>query len=237
MTAAGTHAIDPLIVDAYEGDGRKDWDVLAAAGAPWSGVILKATQGTYYNGGYWFAGNWPAVARAGANHGRELWQRWAYHYLDIRQDGAEQAQFFVRTVHAAGGLMSTDMVMVDVERAGQRAGISVGQVIDCVQTFVAEIGRLTGHAVVLYGGSWLADMYISVRMGCRYLAIARYTAMLPEFAYRRIGWDRESLALWQYCGDGESHLANYPNAAPGCGKIDISALVLPGGLAALQPLL
>ena len=40
-------SIDPLIVDCYQGDGPKYWPKLAAAGAPWHGAILKATQGTY----------------------------------------------------------------------------------------------------------------------------------------------------------------------------------------------
>jgi hypothetical protein len=87
---------------------------------------------------------------------------------------------------------------------------------------------------LLYGGSWLADLGITTRMGCARLAIARYTPQLPVHVYERIGWDRASLALWQYCGDGVGYLAGYPREAPGCGRVDISALVLPGGLAALR---
>jgi hypothetical protein len=71
-------------------------------------------------------------------------------------------------------------------------------------------------------------------MGARWLAIARYTPTLPTMVVTRIGWDLTSLALWQYCGDGVAELVDYPREAPGCGKVDISALVLPGGVAALR---
>jgi len=50
----------------------------------------------------------------------------------------------------------------------------------------------------------------------------------------RTGTDYEHLAFWQYDGDGESYLAGYPREAPGCGKIDISAMVMAGGLAEMR---
>lgn len=226
---------DPLIVDVYAGDGAKDWHALAAAGAPWHGVILKATQGLYYNGGSWFAPNWRTVRDAGSTRYGYDWFRGAYHYLDVRLPGAAQADYLLDTVARAGGWGHGDLwPMVDVERAGQRPTASAQQVIDCVQAFVDRVKQALGRETMLYGGSWLADLGITSKMGCARLAIARYTPTLPTYVYERIGWGRESVALWQYSGDGVAYLQGYPNEAPGCGKVDISALVLPGGLDALR---
>ena len=226
---------DPLIVDAYSGDGWKAWDELVGAGAPWCGAILKATQGTYYDGGVWFPTSWRSVRAAGrARYGHD-WFRGAYHYLDVRQPGDQQADYFLSAVDRAGGWACGDLwPMVDVERAGQRLTISAAQVIDCTEAFTQRVQQRLGRQVMLYGGSWLADLGIVERMGCSWLAIARYTPTLPQHVYQRIGWDLASLALWQYCGDGVGHLDGYPVQAPGCGRIDISALVLPGGLEALR---
>lgn len=238
--------MDSLIVDVYEGDfeGRRmDWAALAAAGDPWRGVILKATQGTYYNGGTWFPGQWRLVQLAG-QAGPEPrgidWIRGAYHYLDVRCGAVAQADHFLATIKRAGGILPRDLLMVDVERASQRAQVTGGQVVDVVSAFVERVKEVTGRGVILYGGSWLHELGITSRMGCRYLAVARYAATLPMSVYQRIGWGRESVLLWQYCGvDGngqpQSLLQGYPLRAPGCGYVDISAVILPGGTDAWQP--
>lgn len=226
---------DPLFVDVYAGDGPKDWHALAAAGAPWHGAILKATQGTYYRDTAWLAPNWRALRQVATERYGVDWFRGAYHYLDVRQGGAEQADSFLAAIDYAGGWGPGDLwPMVDVERAGQRETTATQQVIDCVGAFVARIHKATGRETMLYGGSWLYDLAITSRMGCRWLAIARYTPTLPVHVYERIGWDRAGLVLWQYCGDGLGYLAGYPVVAPGCGKVDISALVMSGGISALR---
>ena len=156
-------------------------------------------------------------------------------YLDIRLGGAAQADYFLRAVERAGGWSAGDLFpMVDVERAGQREGIGAAQIIDCVSAFVEQVRRASGRNTMLYGGSYLAELGITQRMGATWLAIARYTPTLPTMVVTRIGWDLTSLALWQYCGDGVAGLPGYPQQAPGCGKVDISALVLPGGIPALR---
>lgn len=225
--------VDPLIVDAYVGDGPKDWRALAAAGPPWHGAVIKATQGTYYDGGRWFAENWSALELVGRD--RDDWYRGAYHYLDARLDGREQAEYFLRVVDRAGGWQTGDLwPMVDVERAGQRADINGWRVVEVACSFSRAIVDRLGRMPTLYGGSWLAELGITSRMGCGRLAVARYTPTLPSSVYERIGWAREQLMLWQYCGDGLALLPGYPTSAPGCGKVDISALVLPGGIEALR---
>jgi len=235
---------DPLIVDAYEGDGRKDWSALADAGRPWCGVILKATQGNYYAGGTWFGGQWRLVELAGVHaHRGGDWIRGAYHYLDVRVKPDDQAAYFLGAIKRAGGLAQGDVLMVDVERAGQREAIGRQQVIDCVTRFAECIHASTGKGLILYGGAWLAELGIVGHMGCRLLAVARYGETLPSWHYTRLGWELADLALWQYCGVAgggvlepapEHALKGYPRSAPGCGAIDISALVLAGGVEGLR---
>lgn len=231
---------DPLIVDAYEGDGRKDWTALAAAGDPWRGVFLKATQGLYYNGGTWFPGQWRLVELAGRHAGRppHEWLRGAYHYLDVRQNAQTQAEYFVVALTRAGGIRPNDVLCVDVERTGQREGLAGKQVVDSVTAFADRVRALTGKWTMLYGGSYLYELGIIDRMGCRFLWIPRYAETLPATVYNRIGWDLAHLAMWQYCGVAgsghvEAKLKGYPVMAPGCGAIDISAVVLAGGTGAL----
>lgn len=235
--AAIPPATDPLLVDAYAGDGPKDWTTLAAAGLPWAGAWIKATQGVTYNGGTWFRTNWTAVRLAGERAGRygESWFRGCYHYLNAGLDGDAQATYYLKTVEAAGGWAKGDLwPIVDVERADQTVTLSRSRVIDCVSIFTDRIRKELGRSTMLYGGSWLAELGITSHMGCEWLAVARYTPTLPRMVYERIGWPLEKLVLWQYCGDGFGQLARYPREAPGCGKVDISAVVLAGGLTALR---
>ena len=226
---------DPLIVDVYPGDGHKDWRALAAAGPPGHGVLLKATQGTYYHDATWFGANWRELREAGGARYGVDWFRGAYHYLDVRLGGTPQARYFLDSIERAGGWDHGDLwPMVDIERAGQRADTDAARVVDCVEAFTQLVTRETKRDVLLYGGSWLAELGIRSRMGARWLAVARYTPTLPPLTVTRIGWDLANLALWQYCGDGQAALAGYPREAPGCGRVDISALVLPGGIEALR---
>jgi hypothetical protein len=224
---------DPLIVDAYEGDFERtkmDFIELAKAGEPWSGVLLKSSQGNYYYGGTWFPAQWRIVQLAGLQAWRQNnWIRGAYHYYDFTLDPIVQADFFTKNLQRAGGILERDILMVDVERAGQRRRVTGAEVVDQISKFVARVVKTTGRWMVLYAGSWLSELGVTERMGCRYLITARYTKTLPQTCYTRIGWDLNSLAGWQYCGDGVAELDGYPNEAPGCGKVDITALVLPGG--------
>jgi GH25 family lysozyme M1 (1,4-beta-N-acetylmuramidase) len=228
---------DPLIVDCYEGDFERtkmDFMELAKAGAPWSGVLLKSSQGNYYNGGTWFAAQWRLVQLAGLQAWRQPnWIRGAYHYYDFAIDPVVQADYFVKNMGRAGGVLERDILMVDIERAGQRKTVTGSQVVNQVSEFVERVTKTTARWVMLYAGSWLSELGVTNRMGCRYLITARYTKTLPQTCYTRIGWDLASLAGWQYCGDGVGELPGYPTEAPGCGKVDITALVLPGGFAKL----
>jgi len=247
--AAGTppQPFDPIIVDAYEGDDERvhlHWEKLCAAGPPWHGAIIKATQGRYYSGGAWFQSNWRQIRDVGRHANRPHdWLRGAYHYLDLAIDPILQASYFIGVIERAGGFAPSDIIAVDVERAGQRASISAAQAIDSVSKFSEAIAARTGHYTVLYGGSYLRELGIRERMGCRYLWMARYSAYLSRSVYERMGWDGDSLMMWQYAGiTGSGQVQSalrtpagelYPTSAPGIGDLDCSAFVLPGGLNAL----
>lgn len=231
------------IVDVYQGDGRKDWRAFCAAGAPWIGAIFKATQGTYYRPP-WFAEERRAfLLAAGARHGETMFDG-AYHYLDLAIDGTAQADYFWRAVQLAGGeKLGTLWAMVDVERGGQRnRNPSLATVEDCVQGFAARYQLLSGRRPTLYGGELLRSLGVKDRMGCGRSAVALYGSELhgrgestAQFL-ARTGTDLAHTMLWQYvAAEGEpSGPASYPRTAPGCGRVDISALVLPGGIATLK---
>lgn len=223
--------MDPLIVDVYEGDeereGSFDWSALVAAGPPWHGAIIKCTEGLSYAPG-WFTTTWPAIrAAAGSRYGDDFF-RGCYHYLRVSEDGAAQADFFLDHVERSGGWGAGDFLpVVDVEHAGN-GGATAAQVIACTRAFVARVRARAGRGVILYGNSLPYDLGITDRMGCDYVWPARYAADLPAAVYQRIGFSRETLFAWQYCGDGESYLAGYPAVSP-IGAVDISALTLAGG--------
>lgn len=90
-----------------------------------------------------------------------------------------------------------------------------GAIVGCVSAFVERVRCAAGRETMLYGGSYLAELGITDRMGAKWLAIARYTPTLPAQVVTRIGWDLGSVVLWQYCGDGTAGLAGYPSEALG----------------------
>jgi len=228
--------VQPLIVDTYAGDlnGATDIAKLVAAGPPWCGWMGKATQGNYYYDAAWFQPHWrDARDLAGDRYGVD-WFRGAYHYLDLRIDAQQQAEFYLRAIEGAGGWSSGDLwPVVDVERAGQRGEVTAQQVIDRVTRWTEVVKSATGQQVILYGGEYLRELGITNHMGCAALWVARYTATLPVGAYASLGWNLDNLFAWQYVGDGVGQLAGYPIQSP-IGKVDVSALVMPNALAFIR---
>ncbi len=229
--------MDPLLVDLYERDldGTPDLPALAAAGAPWCGVWLKATEGTYYpRNADWFKTYWPLAKTAGAERYGSTWWRGAYHFVNVGDPPQDQADAFLALVEAAGGWDRGDLwPFVDVENSrDQPANASAQQVIDNVSAVVARIAAVTGRSVTLYGGSWLYELGITDRMGCARLAVARYTETLPETTYQRIGWEVQDVLLWQAVGADQGKAigawSGYPLTTP-IGNADISAIVIAGG--------
>lgn len=225
----------PLFVDVFSGDlrGKPDWEHLVALGVPWHGAIVKATEGTACNTA-WFAHQWAAIRYAAGPRYGDTFFRGAYHFLRFGQDGTKQADFYLRTVDAAGGWDRGDLwPIVDVELGGPNHPNQVAtaqRIIDVTSRFAELVRVATGRAVMLYGNGAMRDKAIRDRMGCDWLWLPRYTATLPAEMYERAGWTQDRLVAWQYSGDGEAKLDGYPKSPPGFGEVDVSALVHPGGL-------
>lgn len=227
--------IDPLVVDVspYQVFPASRWADLAAAGPPWLGGGVKVSEG---RSGYpaWLAQHWSAIRAAGL-------VRLGYHFWRRDVPGTEQAHVMLLEIERAGGLAPDDILVVDVEVSEANRGASAAEVVASVSALVAALKAETCRGVVLYGGQWLAELGVTDRMRCAALWYPSYTAHLDQHAYERIEWTRDRLAMWQYAGlrgDGRimSALAGYPTQTP-IGPADISALVMPGGIARLQELL
>jgi len=225
----------PVFVDAYALDdgGHLDIDALVAAGLPWAGIGLKATEGLYYpKDPSWFHSYWPkARSAAGARYGQTFF-RFAYHYFRTDEDAVKQADFALGLVDSAGGWAEGDLrLVVDVESAEQPVGVMAQQVIDGVSAFAERVKTRHGQAPILYAGSYLRDLKITDHMGCAYLITAAYGATLPASLYESMGWDLAELLGWQYCStDAYTGPANYPRQCPlGPGPLDLTALTIANG--------
>lgn len=233
-------ALDPLICDIYadDCDGQPDIAALIAAGPPWYGLILKATEGVTYPttpaSRAWLKNNWPLTrSLAGARYG-DTWFRGAYAYWRADADPTDQATFFLQLVEEAGGWGSGDLwPMIDVEQAGNE-GVTAQQVVDGVLEMAGKLQSELGRTPMLYGGSLMYDLGITSHMGCGTLLFPRYTATLPAYTYERIGWQltnpgkMPTLWGWQMAGDGTCYVAGYPKTTP-LGKVDYSAIIVNGG--------
>jgi GH25 family lysozyme M1 (1,4-beta-N-acetylmuramidase) len=228
---------DPLIVDVYPRDGRKDWRAFMAAGLPWCGAIFKASQGGRYRYDEWLTRERSTfLDAAGDRYGVDAFDGF-YDFLDLSVPGGPQAELFVRVVEAAGGeRRGTLWGMVDVERGGQSiANPSRAQVEDRTREWSERYRQLTGRLPTLYGGELLRSVGVKDRLGCGRSAIALYGATLPSDLVTRTGTDLAHLFLWQYRGTEPQTIGphGYPLEAPGCGAVDTSAMVMPGGIEAM----
>lgn len=240
---------DPLIIDVYPGDHRVDWAAYVADGLPWCGAIFKASQGARYNYLEWLTHNRNQLRdAAGERFGVTMFDG-MYHYLDLSISGTRQADYFWAVVEQSGGERAGTLpAMVDVERAGQAIyDPSRAQVEDCTRAFAERYTVLSGgREPTLYGGELLRSVGVQNRIGCGRSAVACYASRLgapgvtTEQFLARTGTDLEHTMLWQYCGTdaAEDGPVGYPLRAPGCvGPVDISAVILPGGIDALRALL
>lgn len=244
--AAGTDLTSTLFIDYYPQDPQPDLSAVSADGR-YAGTIVKATEGLYYNGGSWFAQQWSSIHDQGG-YG-DTWLRGCYHFLKFNQDGATQADFYLKAVDAAGGWDKGDLwPIVDVELGAEGDAVkhikrnsnqdaSAQQIIDCTTAFAEHCASETGRKVMLYGNGAMRDKSINDRMGCDWLWCPRYTPTLPANIYERAGWTREQLVFWQYAGDGTGFLSGYPTATPDGKKVDHSCLLLDGGLPSLTSIL
>jgi len=230
----------PLLVDHAYPPSPSCWADLAAAGAPWHGAILKASEGLRPH--RHLEPHWAAIRDAGgARYGVDFF-RGGYHFLRLDCPGAAQADHYLDTIERAGGWDVGDLwPIVDIEEgSGNDAIVSrrgAGVVSDVAHAFVERVRQRTGREVVLYFGGWLRSLGLRSTLGCRYGWIAAYTPTLPAAWWRDLGF--VELWAWQYAGHAGNMLAElegYPHTTP-VGDADISALTLPGGIERMRSLL
>jgi GH25 family lysozyme M1 (1,4-beta-N-acetylmuramidase) len=223
--ASSAPASPILLPDLYmsDADGHPDWASLSSD-ASFSGAIIKALEGiSFPKGAPWFAHNWPALRAAGGDRYGQTWFRGCFHYLIMHDDGAAQAEAYLRTVAAAGGWGAGDLpAIVDVERGREGSsnhGASKQQVIDVTSAWAHKVRAELGGVILLYGRGAMRDLGITDRMGCDYLWAPQYNHVLEPTD--DLGWPAERVKLWQYT-DGSTNFTKYPAAAPGIGATDLS---------------
>jgi GH25 family lysozyme M1 (1,4-beta-N-acetylmuramidase) len=241
-----SNPLQPIFIDVYVDDlkGVPNWTA-AAADPQIAGAILKATQGLKYSYPLWFNPNWSAIHAVERNIGTD-WFCGAYHYLDATsmnplKSGDAQAAFFLQNVEAAGGLALTDLwPIVDLEST-DNTGATPQQFIETTFAFSAGILSRTGRATMLYGGETLRANNITLQMGCSWLWTASYTPKLSSNEINSMGWSEQALWGWQYQGTApgctgqlNGYPTTIPNFAPNPGEVDLSVMVMAGGLPALR---
>ena len=211
--------LDRLAIDLYEEDNHAPDMAAVKADGRFDLVVLKASEGLYYDAGKWFTTQWAAIKAAGIRF------RGAYHFLNLGQSGTAQAIYFLGVLGRAGGLGDGDMVVVDVELGGSNVHyyVTAASVVKTVTDFVRHVKAVTGRKVVLYGAGAMRDLKITDRMACDLLWMPRYTATLPQDKVAAIGWDEESLLAWQYSDGATSLLPGYPARSPIGGDVKVLA--------------
>lgn len=224
-----------LFVDVYEFDvaGKPAWNVLVNTPG-YYGAIIKATEGTYYDGGAWFKKNWPAVRDAGGDRYGRTWFRGAYHFLKFNIDGAKQADYYLNAINSAGGWDAGDIIpVIDVElgndgskdpsKRNSNQDATAQQIIDCTTACAERIRSVTGRRIMLYGRGAMRDKGISDRMGCDIVWNPCYTPTIVMHGLE--AWTLDDVALWQYCGDGVAQFDKLPHSVPNFGAVDISVYI------------
>lgn len=231
--------LSPVWGDVYALDdgGHPNIQALVDAGMPWSGLTLKASEGTYYPSSKqvaWFNTYWPLtkqIAERAHRYGQNFF-RGAYQYFRVTESALEQVELYLRTIDGAGGWGAGDILpMVDLESAENPPVIAPQVVIDQVTKFADLMEQLHGRRPILYAGSYVRDLGIKSHMGCAYLWTAAYGSTLPAHEYLDMGWRLDELLGWQYQGtEGYTGPKNYPQHCPiGPGPMDLSAITIENG--------
>lgn len=242
--------VDPLLIDLYVGDlvppggtiGNPNLAAVIAAGRPWVGIELKATQGLYYpnnkspNEFYrdtWFKTFWPMIPKlAGERMGVDFFRR-EYHYGDLAQDPIAQARWNIAVVKSTGSLFGKGdlATTLDIEDAGNPVNPGKAFVERWIKAYADEMLRLTGIRPILYGNNYLHENNVDFKnCGCLALEVARYAASLPSEVYTGIGASLSDLFSWQYIGtEGATPVPHgYPQYTPlsSTHAEDIAAVVM-----------
>lgn len=210
------HRGDQVRLDKLWGDAR------------YLGAVLKATEGTALSAAEidWFKYNWDLLLRLGGADYGSFWFRGCYHFLDLsahHASGGEQADYYIETVHQAGGLLGGDLPpILDVEFNKHQPNPAVEDVVKTASEWAERVRKKLKRKTVLYRSVTDSGPKTKSYMKCSYLWAKRYNSRLntenPDWSTKSVGWP--SSAMWQYTNGEYAHVpTGYPTHAPGIGPI------------------
>jgi len=175
-----------------------DWQKVKDSGINFA--IIKATEGTSWVDPK-FAYNWREAKAKGI-------PRSAYHFYIPDFNGVEQAQFYVNTLRANGGLDQDFELSVDVEVHFRYPVKNKGQSTSNLLAMLKELERLTGQRPMVYTGlgawdamtthpSWASDYKLWV---AHYPGGADGCTPGPGKPLLPVGWTK--WVIWQCTSSG-----------------------------------
>jgi lysozyme len=178
-------------IDVSNWQENIDWGEVANFGVQFA--ICKASEGTTYLDPY-FRRNWDHMANAGIARG-------AYHFAQPDLSTPQhEAKFFRNAVSAAGGLVTGDVLVLDME-----AG--TGNLHDWTLDFLVDMEDNLGFLPILYSGAWFLEPH-----GLTHSEdLSTYGLWLASYGTLPIvppNWD--FWALWQYTCEGRVPGVNGP---------------------------
>jgi lysozyme len=177
-------------IDVSKWQGDVDFQKVAAAGERY--VFCRACYGTGADSR--IADYWPKVKAAGLPRG-------AYHYLVAGDDGAAQAEAFLKVFDGAGMAYGPGDLPPAADVEDQKALASDAtkkQFVDALRTWVDTVGQKLGTTPIVYTGTYFWGE-LGNPSGFEHcpLWIARYNDSVGSVPP---GWS--SWTFWQHSGSG-----------------------------------
>jgi lysozyme len=174
-------------IDISTYQGAIDFAAVKAAGVAF--VYAKATHGLRENDDR-FARYHDDARTKGLAFG-------AYHFLQLNEDGAAQADHFLA---ATQGRLGTLLPMVDVEDGGRGGVTDLATLINCIAGFNARIEEKLGCRVIVYSdlGDWNGFMRGTDAFSGHPFWVAEYNSD----AAPTLPGGFKSWVLWQYSSKG-----------------------------------
>jgi lysozyme len=172
-------------ISAYQGD--VDFAAVRTSGI--SFVYAKATQGLHEHDEH-FAGYHDGARAAGLAFG-------AYHFLQLNEDGAAQADHFLA---ATEGRLGTLLPMVDVEDGGRGGVTDLTALVNCIAAFNQRLEEKLDCRVIVYSdmGDWNGFMQGTDSFSGHPFWVAEYNSdAAPTLPAGFNSW-----AIWQYSSKG-----------------------------------
>jgi lysozyme len=126
-----------------------DWDAITAQQPNLAYSFLRVSSGLVRTDTRFHA-DWPAAARVGLVRG-------AYQYFTPRQSASAQADLFLQTLGAEGGLLATDLPpVVDVETLN---GLPTAVVSCKLDIWLAKVERELGRVPIIYTSASFSSVF------------------------------------------------------------------------------